>query len=182
MEGNPKESKYRFEVIDTGIGMTAVQLRQIFRPFVQLECGSAREYDGLGLGLTIAKRMVQRWGAGFALHGSSDGTGSGSTFAFTAPFSPAHPSTNGCTKPASELNNENQPHMTQLLLMDDDECSARCLVQMCGSLGIAVERTTSSTITAEQCRRYGRPCVFFPPVSSFVDAAALCGQLITTRL
>jgi CheY-like chemotaxis protein len=51
-----------FEVSDSGIGMSPEQLARIFNPFEQAESGTVRQYGGTGLGLTIAKNMVELMG------------------------------------------------------------------------------------------------------------------------
>jgi len=70
-------------VTDNGIGIPAEIQKKIFRPFVQGDSSSAKEYKGVGLGLYIVKNFVE-------LHGGevwvSSEPGKGSTFTFTLPF------------------------------------------------------------------------------------------------
>ncbi|MDF2718522.1 MAG: response regulator, partial [Paenibacillus sp.] len=71
-------------VADTGIGIPADKLDTIFRSFEQAGTSVAREYGGTGLGLGIAKRLIE-------LHGGRIGVvsdvGAGSVFSFTLPVS-----------------------------------------------------------------------------------------------
>lgn len=71
--------KLKFTVSDTGIGMTAAQVADIFSPFNQASSGTARQYGGTGLGLTIVKRLVELQGGEVLVEST---LGIGSEFSF----------------------------------------------------------------------------------------------------
>jgi CheY-like chemotaxis protein/anti-sigma regulatory factor (Ser/Thr protein kinase) len=74
----------RFEVIDQGRGIEPTDLHAIFQMFVQSRQGLARSEGGLGLGLTIAERIVSAHGG--RIEASSAGLGRGATFTVTFPL------------------------------------------------------------------------------------------------
>jgi signal transduction histidine kinase/ActR/RegA family two-component response regulator len=71
------------EVIDSGIGIDPARLEQMFQPFVQADVSTTREYGGNGLGLAIAKELVELMGGAI---GASSQPGRGSTFWFELPL------------------------------------------------------------------------------------------------
>jgi two-component system, chemotaxis family, CheB/CheR fusion protein len=77
------------EVTDTGRGIDAAALPEIFEPFRQGDEGVAREFGGLGLGLAIAKAIVLAHGG--CIDASSPGRNRGSTFLVTLPVSGPDP-------------------------------------------------------------------------------------------
>src|SRR5437763_1780460 len=69
-----------FTVADSGIGITAVDLKRLFRPFVQASEEVARRYGGAGLGLVFVKRIAKAMGGDLVV---TSKPGSGSTFRLT---------------------------------------------------------------------------------------------------
>jgi signal transduction histidine kinase len=72
-------------VQDTGIGIPAARLEEIFEPFHQLDESPTRRYGGTGLGLSLVKLILKAHSA--RVHVESE-EGKGSTFAFSLPLSP----------------------------------------------------------------------------------------------
>ena len=71
-------------VIDTGVGISNEDLKQIFERFFRVDASRTRRSGGSGIGLTIAQHLT--WAMGGELSAASDGTGHGSTFRFTLPL------------------------------------------------------------------------------------------------
>ena len=76
---NSADNRIRVEVCDTGVGIDPTFLPSIFQPFSQGDRQSAGATSGLGLGMSIAKTVVELHGGSISAH--SDGLGQGSTFA-----------------------------------------------------------------------------------------------------
>lgn len=75
--------KLRFEVADTGLGLTPEQISKLFRPFVQADTSSSRKFGGTGLGLAISRKITELMGGRI---GVQSAPGKGSTFWFELPF------------------------------------------------------------------------------------------------
>lgn len=75
---NPQPNRIRIVVSDTGIGIAADKLARIFEPFQQGEESMTRRYGGLGLGLSVAKGLVDAHGG--TIVAESEGVNRGTTF------------------------------------------------------------------------------------------------------
>jgi CheY-like chemotaxis protein len=85
-------------VSDTGIGLSAVEIKRLFRPFAQASAEIARHYGGAGLGLVVVKRLARLMGGDLAVTSTP---GRGARFAFTArlPLAPAEADAGGAGAP-----------------------------------------------------------------------------------
>lgn len=79
---NNRADWLRFEVTDTGIGMSEEQVGRLFQPFTQADASTTRRYGGTGLGLAITKRFCQMMGGDVSVSSKS---GQGSVFTITLP-------------------------------------------------------------------------------------------------
>src|SRR5262249_8784882 len=73
--------RLRFDVIDTGIGLGPDAIDRVFETFYQVDTSSSRKYEGTGLGLTIAQRLVTLMEGRIGVQSQR---GHGSHFWFTA--------------------------------------------------------------------------------------------------
>jgi len=81
--GEAGVTRVRFEVQDSGIGVTSEQKSRIFEAFSQADTSITRKYGGTGLGLTISSRFIELMGGYLDLHSEP---GDGTTFFFTIDF------------------------------------------------------------------------------------------------
>ncbi len=97
----PGDDDVACEVRDTGIGIAPEHLKSVFDAFHQLTEQIHLEYGGLGIGLALAKTLVERQGGTISVESQP---GHGSTFSFTLPRSatqPNRPDTQGIARPAA---------------------------------------------------------------------------------
>ena len=81
---DPAQEHIQFSVWDTGIGIASAQQNQIFEPFTQLDGGLSREYEGVGMGLTLVHHLVDLHGGSVTLESTP---GEGSRFIVSLPWS-----------------------------------------------------------------------------------------------
>jgi len=78
-----EKADVKFTIKDSGIGITTEKLPHIFQPFVQADVHTTRKYGGTGLGLDIAKKLVELQGGSISVESMP---GKGSTFSFSIGF------------------------------------------------------------------------------------------------
>ena len=82
-------------VIDTGIGIRREELGRLFQPFVQLDSGPSRKYEGTGLGLALVKQLTELQGGRIAV---TSRPGSGSEFIVWLPYRAVPPPAAGAPR------------------------------------------------------------------------------------
>ncbi|MBO0356879.1 PAS domain S-box protein [Hymenobacter sp. BT186] len=91
LSNSPDEQQlFQFTVRDTGPGIPAHQIQEMFEPFTQASASTAREYGGSGLGLSISRNLVELMGGTMSAESQLN---EGSTFSFTLPFKLTTPAT-----------------------------------------------------------------------------------------
>ena len=112
----------RFEVRDTGIGLTEDQIGNLFHSFQQADVSTTRKYGGTGLGLSITKVLAQQMGGDV---GVTSVSGKGSTFWFTVNLELGSRNTR-------QLELQSDMRGRRVLVVDDVENTRQVLSEMLG--------------------------------------------------
>jgi CheY-like chemotaxis protein len=131
----PNLSRLDLHVTDTGIGIPAEKLASIFESFEQVEGGLSRGYQGLGLGLALAKEMVELLGGQIQVHSE---VGKGSTFHAWLPLESATPE---LASPVPAPSPATGPR--RVLLVEDNRVSQRIVTHMLDRAGFQAEIASS---------------------------------------
>ena len=135
--------RLRFEVSDTGIGLSPEQQARLFHSFEQADSSTTRKYGGTGLGLAISKRLVELMGGEI---GVESVLGQGSSFWFTVRL--------GVVSGVSQ-----QPALQpclrdrRMLVVDDNEPAREVQAGMLRSMGFHVSAVESGPLALAELER-----------------------------
>lgn len=148
----PQDDQVTVEVRDTGAGIPPDMLEKIFDMFTQVHPDLERSHEGLGIGLSLVRHLVELHGGSVAAH--SDGPGKGSRFTVTLPILRDAP------EPAITDTVHDIPRITarNILVVDDNRMSALSLAALLKGDGNDT-RTAHDGIEAVQLAERFRPDV-----------------------
>ncbi len=132
-------------VADTGVGLDADLLPNVFDPFVQADRSLSKSGGGLGLGLTLVRKLVEMHGGTVAAH--SDGPGRGSRFTVRLPTADAVPSPAPAAAPPAR---HAAPGGRRVLIVEDNRDGAeslRVLLELVGHT-VTLAHTGPDGVTA----------------------------------
>jgi two-component system sensor histidine kinase/response regulator len=139
LEESPEGLLIRFEVADTGIGLSSRQQTRLFQAFEQADTSTTRKYGGTGLGLTINRHLANLMGGQV---GVDSVEGKGSTFWLTARLHRGHGAMTTAT-PISEADTESQLRAyfvgARLLLAEDNDINCMVAVELLEGVGLSVD-------------------------------------------
>jgi PAS domain S-box-containing protein len=117
----------RFEVRDTGVGITEEQQERLFQPFSQADASTTRRYGGTGLGLEISRQLVELMDGEIGMESEA---GVGSTFFFTLPLQKQPTEFQAAPRQLPSLRN------LSALIVDDNSTNRQILCEQTSSWGI----------------------------------------------
>jgi signal transduction histidine kinase/CheY-like chemotaxis protein len=147
-----REGAWRFEVLDTGLGIPPEEQRDVFKPFHQGR--GARHQGGTGLGLAIAQRQVELLGGQLEL--KSD-RGAGSRFFFTIPLAASQ---GAAVESPSRVLRLSPGCAVRALVVDDNRDNREVLGKMLSRVGCEVHLAADGP-GALAAARVHRPLVVF---------------------
>ncbi len=118
--------KLRFEISDTGIGMSPEQLGRLFQEFTQADDSTTRRYGGTGLGLSICQRLATLMGGSIEARSQ---LGAGSTFTVLLPVSVV-------AEPAVAVNPPLPVEALRVLVVDDQPDTREALAGLLQVMGV----------------------------------------------
>jgi signal transduction histidine kinase len=94
--GRCNDNSLKFEIEDSGIGISQAQATELFQPFKQIDSSSTRQYGGVGLGLVLARKLARALGGDLELKWSVPGGGSCFALTLAIPAKSVNPITSSC--------------------------------------------------------------------------------------
>ncbi len=164
MVGDIDARTVRFTVWDTGIGIRPEDQTRLFQPFVQLDSGLSRRYEGSGLGLVLVKRLTEMHG-GTLMFDSE--VGKGSRFTVVMPWienqevselvGDISQSEGAAASRSDSIGSETSP---SILIADDNLVSVRSLKDYLLFKGYSVETVADGETAIERAGRLHPDLIF----------------------
>ena len=163
-------------VSDTGVGIPSEVLPHVFELFVQAEAPTTRTHGGLGIGLALARQLVELHGG--AIHARSDGPGRGATIVITMPLSEAV-----AVNRSPDL--VDVPHIhadvpaiaSRVVIIDDNRDAASAMSQLVEQYGGSTRVATDATTGLAVIRDFDPDMVFLDIGMPGMDGYEACRRI-----
>ena len=152
-----------FTLSDSGIGMSAADMKRLFRPFAQASEQIARRYGGAGLGLVFVKRIAKAMGGDLKVVSKA---GAGSTFRFTALVAP------GVERRAGDATRAGASRSLSLLCAEDNPYGRVVMNTILTQLGHTVSFVESGEAAVAAAERGGYDAVLMDVTLTGLDGIA----------
>ncbi|MGH7926603.1 MAG: ATP-binding protein, partial [Candidatus Binatia bacterium] len=134
----------RFEVIDTGIGISTDGIENLFNPFTQADASTTRKYGGTGLGLAICKKLVALMDGEIGVESATE---KGSTFWFTVPLLKQRENQQPAPKPRHSLVG------LRAVVIESNSTHCEVLRHYLDALGVKCHCTSDSAAALKELHR-----------------------------
>ena len=122
----------RFDVVDTGIGISAEVQDGLFKEFFQADNSISRDYQGTGLGLSICKRLINLMGGEISVQSQA---GEGSAFSFTMPYEPVEQAPDALVEETERPHDLADVSALSILVAEDNKLNRLIIQSILGKLG-----------------------------------------------
>jgi PAS domain S-box-containing protein len=153
-----EDDDFVLRVSDSGVGMSGDQLERVFEMFVQLDEPDIHRVEGLGIGLSIAKHIVELHGG--QIVAKSTGPGQGSEFVVSVPLSASRNSKAGHRYKAEARHEPREGTARRILVADDSRDALRALALMLRARGYEVTTAIDGADAFEKADEH-RPDIAF---------------------
>jgi two-component system, sensor histidine kinase len=133
-----------FSISDSGIGLTALEIKRLFRPFTQAHAGIARRFGGAGLGLSLVKRLARAMGGNLTV---TSAPGKGSTFRLAVAVRAAKGGDDGAREKLGDA------HSLDVLYVEDNPYGRVVMNTLLTGLGHRADFATSGQSAVETIMR-----------------------------
>lgn len=164
------DSEAEIRVTDTGQGISAEFLPFVFDRFRQADSSSTRQHGGLGLGLAIARHLIEIHGG--AIEARSSGAGAGAMFTVRLPLVGSVADSENAARSAIDTDPENQERLRSqqilsglhVLIVDDDEDTLELLSAALTQRSAQVTAVSSAAAAIESIKTF-RPDVLISDIA-----------------
>jgi signal transduction histidine kinase len=160
-------------IADTGIGIDKAQLPAIFGLFTQVHANSSAQYGGLGIGLALARKLVELHGG--SIIAASAGAGQGTEFTVRIPV--ILPPVESVASPAPTTRLDGQ----RVLIVDDNVDAADSMALFVAQLGAEVRVSYDGTSALERLREFDPSLILLDIGMPGIDGYQTCEQIRRER-
>jgi|GEM_PF-1447786 len=146
VSADPSQPRLRFEMQDTGIGISENEQSRLFKSFTQIDPSRTRNYGGTGLGLSISKYLVEAMGG---VIGVDSREGEGSTFWFELPLQKIAESHNLPGEGARAKNAGTPVYKIRVLVVEDNSINQQVAKEILQKFGCRVDVASNGVEAVE---------------------------------
>jgi len=167
----------RFNVADSGIGLSPEQAARIFDAFEQADNTTTRKYGGTGLGLAINRRLAELMGGRTGVDSSLE---QGSTFWFTARLDKLPPAARSTAEKRAKTPEEQlrERHAgKRILLAEDNPINSEVACELLRSAGLTVDAVENGEAAVELASLHPYDLILLDIQMPLLDGTAACRQI-----